>query len=197
MFPYLVVGLGNPGAGYQKNRHNLGFRVIDELARQSIRPCRLDSDENPSLSNAVSFRKTGKAFVAKVKIANYNLILTKPRTYVNRSGEAVLSLLTSNRIPKENILIVCDDLSLPLGNSRLRFKGSSGGHNGLQSVIEVIGSEFARLRLGIGTPGSSSEWADYVLKDFILEEEKKLPEIIDKAVQEIIEVWIPAYHARE
>ena len=124
--------------------------------------------------------------MAKVKIADHNLILVKPRTYVNRSGEAVLSILTRNRIPKENILIVCDDLSLPLGNSRLRFKGSSGGHNGLQSVIEAIGSEFARLRLGIGTPGSSAEWADYVLKDFTPPEEEKLPEIIDKAVQEII-----------
>ena len=177
MFPCLVVGLGNPGAGYQKNRHNLGFRVIDELARR---------DESPSLSDAVSFRKTGKAFVAKVKIADSDLILIKPRTYVNRSGEAVLSLLTRNRIPRENILLVCDDLSLPLGTSRLRFKGSSGGHNGLQSVIEAIGNEFARLRLGIGTPGSSAEWADYVLKDFTPAEEEKLPEIIDKAVEEII-----------
>ncbi|MFH2069369.1 MAG: aminoacyl-tRNA hydrolase [Candidatus Omnitrophota bacterium] len=177
MSPYLVVGLGNPGAGYQKNRHNLGFRVIDKLARR---------DENLSLPGAASFRRTGKAFVAKAKIANRNLILTKPRTYVNRSGEAVLSLLTRNRIPKENILIVCDDLSLPLGKSRLRFKGRSGGHNGLQSVIEAIGNEFARLRLGIGTPGSSAEWADYVLKDFTLEEEEKLPKIIDEAVAEII-----------
>ena len=188
MSPYIVVGLGNPGAGYQKNRHNLGFRVVDELARR---------DESPSLSGAASFRKTSKAFVAKVNIASHNLILVKPRTYVNRSGEAVLSLLTRNRIPKENILIVCDDLSLPLGNARLRFKGSSGGHNGLQSVIETIGSEFARLRLGIGTPGSSAEWADYVLKDFTLEEEEKLPEIIDKAVEEIMGVWIPANYPRE
>jgi len=177
MSTYAVVGLGNPGADYQKNRHNLGFRVVDELARR---------DENPSLSGAASFRKTSKAFVAKVNIANHNLILTKPRTYVNRSGEAVLSLLTRNRIPKENILVVCDDLSLPLGTSRLRFKGSSGGHNGLQSVIAAIGNDFARLRLGIGTPGFSSEWADYVLKDFVLEEEKKLPDIIAQAVQEII-----------
>jgi len=188
MFPYLVVGLGNPGAGYQKNRHNLGFRVMEELARRS---------ENPSLSGAVSFRKTGKAFVAKVKIANSDLILIKPRTYVNRSGEAVLSVLTSNRIPKENILVVCDDLSLPLGKLRLRFQGSSGGHNGLQSIAAAIGNDFARLRLGIGTPGSSSKWADYVLKDFTLEEEEKLPEIIDRAVQEIIKVWIPANYPRE
>ncbi len=177
MSSYLVVGLGNPGAGYQKNRHNLGFRVIDELASR---------DENPSLSGATLFRKSSKAFAAKVSIANRNLILVKPRTYVNRSGEAVLSLLTRGRIPRENILIVCDDLSLPLGKSRLRFKGSSGGHNGLQSVVETIGSGFARLRLGIGNPESSAEWADYVLKDFNPEEEEKLPEIIDKAIEEII-----------
>jgi len=188
---YVVVGLGNPGAGYQKNRHNLGFRVMDELTRRSARPA-FGGNENPSLSGAASFRRTGKSFVAKVNIANHNLILVKPRTYVNRSGEAVLSLLTRNRIPKENILIVCDDLSLPLGTSRLRFKGSSGGHNGLQSIVEAIGIEFARLRLGIGTPGSSSEWADYVLKDFTPAEEEKLPEIIDQAVKEIIEVCIPA-----
>jgi len=188
MSSYLVVGLGNPGAGYRKNRHNLGFRVMDELARR---------DENLSLPGEASFRRTGKAFVAKVRVANRNLLLAKPRTYVNRSGEAVLSLLTRHRIPKENILLVCDDLSLPLGNSRLRFKGSSGGHNGLQSVIETIGSGFARLRLGIGSPESSAEWADYVLQDFTPEEEEKLPEIIDKAIRNIIEVWIPAYHSRE
>ncbi|MCX5642898.1 MAG: aminoacyl-tRNA hydrolase [Candidatus Omnitrophica bacterium] len=181
MSSYLVVGIGNPGANYQKNRHNLGFRVVDELA------CRSIGNENRSGPDTVSFRKTSKAFVAKVSIASHNLILTKPRTYVNRSGEAVLSLLTSNRIPKENILVICDDFSLPLGTLRLRFKGSSGGHNGLQSVIETVGNEFARLRLGIGTPGSSAEWADYVLKDFTPEEEAKLPEIIDKAVKEIIE----------
>ena len=178
MSSYLVVGLGNPGAGYRKNRHNLGFRVIDKL---------ISHDENPSLSGAAPFRKSSKAFAAKVRIANRNLVLAKPRTYVNRSGEAVLSLLTRDRIPKENILIVCDDLSLPLGKSRLRFKGSSGGHNGLQSVIEAIGNGFTRLRLGIGTPESSAEWADYVLQNFNPEEEEKLPEIIDKAVQEIID----------
>ena len=174
---YLVVGLGNPGTGYRKNRHNLGFRVIDQLA------CR---DENHSLAGPPLFRRTAKAFVAKVRIAGHNLILAKPRTYVNRSGEAVLSLLTRARTPKENILLVCDDLALALGTLRMRFKGSSGGHNGLQSVVEAIGSDFARLRLGIGTPGSSAEWADYVLKDFTAEEEEKLPEIIEKAVGEII-----------
>jgi len=165
---FLILGLGNPGKKYAKNRHNLGFRIIDRLAK--------DTD----------FRRTSKALVAKIKIAGKEVLLAKPLTYVNLSGEATLSLLTRYRLKKESLLVVCDDLSLPFGTTRLKNQGSSGGHNGLQSIIEAIGSGFARLRIGIGNPDTSADWSDYVLSNFSPEEEANLPEVLDKAVEEIV-----------
>ncbi|MFH0795534.1 MAG: aminoacyl-tRNA hydrolase [Candidatus Omnitrophota bacterium] len=162
------MGLGNPGKKYEKNRHNSGFRIIDRLAK--------DTD----------FRRTSKALAAKTKIAGKEVLLAKPLTYVNRSGEAALSLLTRYRLKKESLLVVCDDFSLPFGTIRLRIQGSSGGHNGLQSIIETIGSGFARLRIGIGNPTTSADWSNYVLSNFSPEEEKNLPEILDNAVEEIV-----------
>ena len=168
----LIVGLGNPGTAYQKTRHNLGFKVIEALAGCDGRK--------------VLFRRGVRAFLTEKEIGGNRVILAKPRTYVNRSGEAVLSLLSRYRLGKDTLLVICDDLSLPLGALRLRLKGSSGGHNGLQSISDTIGEDFARLRLGIGSPESSAEWADYVLEKFTPEEEKKLPEIIEKAVGEVL-----------
>jgi len=168
----LIVGLGNPGISYQKTRHNLGFRIVDALAGYE--------------GKKALFQRTSKCLVVQKDLAGIKAILAKPRTYVNRSGEAVLDLLNRYHLPKEVLLVVCDDLALPLGTIRLRRKGSSGGHNGLQSIIETIGSDFARLRIGIGAPDTSAQWADYVLEPFTPEEERLLPEIIKRAVAEIL-----------
>ena len=163
---FLLVGLGNPGKEYELTRHNLGFRVIDRLS-------------------SGPFRKSRKSRLARDEVGGRPAILAKPTTYVNLSGEAVLGLLTFYRLSKSNLLVICDDISLPFGKIRFKEKGSSGGHNGLQSIIEAIGPEFPRIRIGIGAPPTSADWADYVLTRFRPEEEKQLPEIIERAAQEV------------
>ncbi len=170
---FLLVGLGNPGEKYNKTRHNLGFRVIDHLASAV------------SKDGTGSYKRVHRSLVDRVEIAEQEILLAKPLTYVNRSGSAVLSIITRHRIPRERILVVCDDISLALGAMRLRRKGSAGGHKGLQSIIDAIGSEFTRLRIGVGPAPVPAGWSDYVLDRFSAEEEAALPEIVAEAVREI------------
>lgn len=155
--PRLVVGLGNPGDRYAGNRHNIGFMVLDLLAGRLGR----------------GFVERGAGYLSTATTGrDDDLVLLKPLTYMNLSGEAVAAWLAEHghRGHPERILVVCDDLALPLGTVRLRGKGSSGGQNGLASIIEHLQSEgFARLRLGVdGTEGSlqPEDWPDYVLADF-------------------------------
>ena len=145
---YLITGLGNPGAKYEHTRHNIGFDVLDALA---------------VASNAV-FREVRHGWGCEIGHKGRRLVLLKPNTFMNLSGKAVAYWMQQERIPLENLLVITDDLSLPVGAIRLRGKGSDGGHNGLKSVQEKLGThKYPRLRFGIGDDFSSGQQVDYVL----------------------------------
>ncbi|MGQ9501668.1 MAG: aminoacyl-tRNA hydrolase [Anaerolineae bacterium] len=149
---WMVVGLGNPGARYAHNRHNVGFHVVDRLAAEA--GLRFDERQNHAL-------------MARGTVEGARVALVKPQTYMNLSGKAVGPLVRFYKIPLERLLVICDDLDLPLGELRLRLKGGSGGHRGLVSVIEHLGSQdFPRLRIGIGRSASAMAPEVYVLQDF-------------------------------
>lgn len=150
--PLLIIGLGNPGRGYRRNRHNIGFQILDALAE----------------SLGARFTRTqANALVTDARLEGIRLILAKPQTYMNNAGQSVGSLARFFRLPAEQILAVHDDLDLPLGALRLRPGGGSGGHRGLGSIVEHLGlAEFPRLRFGIGRPLGAMDPADFVLQDF-------------------------------
>lgn len=166
----LITGLGNPGAYYAGTRHNIGFRVIDRLA---------------SGLYATNWRLKCKALAGSADLSGEKVILAKPQTYMNRSGEAVKALLKWYGLGNFDLLVICDDLDLPPGQLRIRKKGSDGGHQGLKSVIEMIGSkEFVRIRVGIGRPAEPGmDVADWVLGRFSAEEEPVIEQVIEKAAQ--------------
>jgi PTH1 family peptidyl-tRNA hydrolase len=153
---YLLVGLGNIGDEYANTRHNIGFLVADAFA----------------LDRKAEFSSGRYASVAKTSLKGRNFIIIKPTTYMNLSGKAVRYWMTKEDILPENILVVVDDLALPLGSLRLRKKGSDGGHNGLISINEEIGTtDYARLRIGIGDDFAKGRQVDYVLSRWTKEEE--------------------------
>ena len=168
----LVVGLGNPGRQYAMTRHNVGFWCVEHLAEEwSI-----------SMSERRRHAAIGEGEVEGVPVA-----LAKPRTYVNKSGAAVTSLMARYRATAEDLLVVYDDMDLPQGEMRLRPSGSNGGHNGMKSIIEAIGTQgFARLRIGIGRPPMGVDEVDYVLGTMAPEERKKADEVVARAVQAVI-----------
>jgi len=170
----LVVGLGNPGDEYLGTRHNAGFEVLDRLAQ----------------SEGFAFsRKKFSSLTAKGVIEGVDTVLLKPLTYVNESGRAVRGALDYLGISIRELLVVCDDFALSLGRLRFRARGSSGGHNGLKSVAEHLGTEeFARLRMGIGYPGGT-EPADYVLKKFKRSERKRAGLMIEEA-EKAVRFWL-------
>ncbi|WP_299024252.1 aminoacyl-tRNA hydrolase [uncultured Thermanaerothrix sp.] len=169
--PYLLVGLGNPGRVYARNRHNVGFMVIDALARQL---------------NLGTPRLQMKALVLSGSLDGHKVILAKPQTYMNLSGEAVGSLVRYYKIPLAHLLVIHDDLDLPFGVIRLRPGGGAGGHKGLLSIMDRLGTQnFPRLRFGIGRPPGKMDPADYVLQDFGANEQPTLELLIDRAVQAI------------
>ena len=148
----LIVGLGNPGLRYKNTKHNLGFLVIDALSKK------FEIKLNKKRFNAIFGRGN---------INNQSVILAKPLTFMNNSGQAVKALMNRFNIELDDLIIICDDFNLDLGNIRIRKRGSSGGHNGLTSVIEDLGTkDFLRLRVGIGTPPLRGDPAVYVLKKF-------------------------------
>jgi PTH1 family peptidyl-tRNA hydrolase len=165
--PYLIVGLGNPGRDYKKNRHNIGFMVVDEIARKiGIEFTRMQSN----------------AMVTKGDFIDDKIILAKPYSYMNASGQPVRSLVRFYKIPLENLLVIFDDVDLPLGTIRLRPEGSSSGHKGMNSIIQQLGTqEFNRLRVGIGRPPGKMGTPDYVLHDFKQGEIEELPMILERA----------------
>ena len=170
--PFLITGLGNPGRQYAGNRHNVGFMVVSHLAEK------LGETFNRVESNAL---------VAKANHQGMRLILVKPQTYMNGSGSAVRSLLRFYKIPQEQLLVVYDDVDLPLEMLRLRAEGGSGGQKGMQSIIEQLGSEaFSRLRVGIGRPPGRMEAADYVLQNFSKNEQELLELTLKRAVEAIL-----------
>ncbi|MFT4222206.1 aminoacyl-tRNA hydrolase [Dysgonomonas sp.] len=157
---YLIVGLGNIGREYEYTRHNIGFRVLDALAKASN----------------IVFADRRYGFVSELKLKGRTLILLKPSTYMNLSGNAVRYWLNQEKIPIENLLVVVDDLALPFGTLRLKGKGSNAGHNGLGNIQSVLNTqEYARLRFGIGSDFFRGRQVDYVLDNFPDEEEEVLP----------------------
>ena len=187
----LVVGLGNPGKQYEYTRHNLGFRAVDALSNQwRIKLTRhkclslIGEKKLSSVSCRKTFRRTSDILSRSFSLQT--IILAKPLTFVNGSGEAVKALCDWLKIGEEEILVICDDFNLQKGKLRLKKSGSSGGHNGLESIIESLGSEeFPRLRLGIGRPEEDLEPAEYVLQKFGEQEESLVEEMIGRACQAV------------
>ena len=170
---YLLIGLGNPGREYKDNRHNIGFMLIDTLC------VRL---------NARGMKLQSKAIVVSAHFQDRRIILAKPQTYMNLSGQSVQGLLHFYKIPVENLLVSHDDLDLPLGTIRIRPGGGPGGQRGMASTIETLGTrDFPRLRLGIGRPPGRMDPKDYVLQDFSKEDLKVLPEVLNRAAEAVFE----------
>jgi PTH1 family peptidyl-tRNA hydrolase len=172
---YLIAGLGNPGPEYADNRHNVGFRCLERLAE----------------GHGLAFRRRQKrARVASGRIAGHRVVLAKPQTFMNKSGESVSRLARFYKVPLSQLLVVYDDLDLPPGTIRLRPSGGSGGHRGVRSIIHQLGSQdFPRLRIGIGRPPGRMDPADYVLQDVSGEEAIRFDRVLDRAV-EAIETWL-------
>ncbi|API92317.1 peptidyl-tRNA hydrolase [Virgibacillus pantothenticus] len=170
-----IIGLGNPGKKYDRTRHNVGFMVIDELIQRH--QWKLDKSKF-------------KADYTIVQTENEKLMLVKPQTFMNLSGDAVRPLMDYYHIHLENILIIFDDLDLPIGKIRLRQKGGHGGHNGIRSIIEHVGSkDFKRVRIGIGRPDSSLSIIDYVLQTFPKRDTEEVMNSVNKAA-DACEAWV-------
>ena len=169
---YLIIGLGNPGREYRTNRHNIGFMLMDRLAgRLGVTFSRLES----------------KALVTKAEYSGRRIVLAKPQTFMNLSGQAVVSLARFYKIPLENLLVAYDEIDLPFGTIRLRPGGGSAGHNGMASIIERLGTQdYPRMRLGIGRPPGHMDAAAYVLQDFSRADEEALPVFLDCAVDAVL-----------
>jgi PTH1 family peptidyl-tRNA hydrolase len=168
----LLVGLGNPGREYRLNRHNAGFLLLDRLVeRHRLLGCT---------------KRQGKALITTGQIGETPVVLAKPQTYMNLSGEAVSSLVRFYQIPLERLLVVLDDIDLPFGTLRLRAEGGSAGQGGLRSIIQQLGTEaFPRLRLGIGRPPGVKAAANYVLRDFRGEDLEVLDVILTTAAEAV------------
>ncbi len=164
---FLIIGLGNPGREYKDNRHNIGFMLIDRLALKL---------------NARGMKLQAKAIVTSALYEERKIILAKPQTYMNLSGQSVQGLLHFYKVPTENLIIAHDDLDLPFGTIRIRPGGGPGGQKGMASTIELLGTkDFPRLRLGIGRPPGRMDPKNYVLQDFSKEEQKILLDILERA----------------
>lgn len=175
MDKYLIVGLGNPGLEYEMTRHNTGFMVVDELANKL----------------GVTFEDKRYGFVAEASIKGRKVFILKPTTYMNLSGNAVRYWLQKENIEQSRMLVIVDDLSIPLGDFRLKGNGSNGGHNGLGNIQQLIGQQYARLRMGIGADFQQGQQVDWVLGKYDDEDMKTLQPSIDMAV-EIIKSFVLA-----
>ena len=164
---YLIVGLGNIGDEYRNTRHNIGFKILDAFAEASN----------------ISFSTERYGDIARVRVKNKQLILLKPSTYMNLSGNAVRYWKDKENIAVDNILVLVDDIAIPFGAIRLKGRGSDAGHNGLKNIAQMLGTDaYPRLRFGIGNDFPRGCQVDYVLGDFTLDERQKLPTRIDVAI---------------
>lgn len=171
----MIVGLGNPGREYERHRHNVGFQCLDLLASK----------------HGLSFdERRNKAALARGVILGRRVILVRPLTFMNAAGTAVAPVARFFKVLPSDLLVVYDDLDLPLGRIRVRPEGGSGGHNGMKSIIQHLGTQaFPRVRVGIGRPPGRMDPADYVLQDFTPEQEEVMAEVRDRVV-EAIECWL-------
>jgi PTH1 family peptidyl-tRNA hydrolase len=168
---FLIIGLGNPGREYRDTRHNFGFMMIDRIA------VRL---------NARGMKVQSKAIVMDARHGDKKLILAKPQTFMNLSGQSVQGLAHFYRISNENLIILSDDLDLPFGTLRIRASGGPGGQRGLGNILEKLGSkEVPRLRIGIGRPPGRMDPAAYVLQNFSRDEQKSVSEILDRGADAV------------
>ncbi len=168
----LFLGLGNPEKRYEKSRHNLGFRVLDSLAKR--------------LKIKIKTKRY-KSLMGRGRIRRKGIILAQPLTFMNNSGLAAASLVRGLEILQKNLVVVCDDIDLPIGRIRIRRKGGSGGHKGLESINQYLKSnEFPRLRIGIGRPPQGMDPKEYVLKNFTRGENLLVKKAIDKAGEALI-----------
>lgn len=172
---FLIIGLGNPGTAYEQTRHNVGFNIVQSLASRW----------------GAHFKHASHLIgeVAQASFRENKVLMLLPTTFMNSSGDAVRRCVDYFKVPVDHLIVVCDDVALPLGTVRMRSKGSCGGHNGLKSIEEHLHTEhYARLRIGVGGPGSEI-LADYVLGRFSQEESKIIGEAAVKAI-EVLELWI-------
>ena len=169
----VIVGLGNPGRKYSEPRHNIGYRVLEEIARRSS----IEKEESRF-----------DAIIGHIRIGGEKVFLVKPLTYMNLSGKAVQPLMRWFKLDLSDLIVIYDDMDLPPGTLRLRAQGGSGGHKGMASIIERLGSqEFARIRIGIGRP--DDEAIDWVLGKFSPTEQKLMEEVIGQAAA-AVECWV-------
>ena len=168
---YLIAGLGNIGPEYELTRHNIGLLVLDRLAQ----------------AESASFTFNKQAYTTEIKHKGRTLHLIKPTTYMNLSGKAVAYWMQQLKVPRENILVITDDIALPFGKLRMKPKGSSAGHNGLKNIEATLGGQdYPRLRFGIGDNYSKGHQVEYVLNNFSREEMALLPERMDKSIDMIL-----------
>lgn len=165
----IIVGLGNPGPLYERSRHNVGFQVIDRLS---------------AVHHILISTKRFKALLGKGRIDSREIVLIKPMTFMNRSGEAVQKALHFFEADCEDLIVIHDDLDLPLGKLRFKSRGGDGGHLGVRSIIESVGgNQFPRLKIGIGRPPEGVDPATYVLSSFFPDEEPLLRKVVDQATE--------------
>jgi len=168
MKKFLIVGLGNIGEKYDETRHNIGFKILDKLA----------------LNESINFESEKLGAIAKFRFKGRTFILLKPSTYMNLSGKAVKYWLTKEKIPLENLLVICDDLNLTFGAIRLKGKGSDGGHNGLKDIQSTLQTQqYPRFRFGVGAEFSKGRQIDYVMGNWNENEIKELPERLKKSCE--------------
>lgn len=174
----LIVGLGNPGKEYENTRHNVGFLILDKMQNANIK----------SQNDNVKFKMEKKlnAEIVKINIDDEEILLTKPQTFMNLSGEAVQKIVQFYKIKPEDIIVVCDDINLEIGQVRIRKGGSDGGHNGLKSIIAHLGSDFWRIRVGVGKNTIPAE--AYVLQKFPIDEQEAILKTIDKTADLLVEL---------
>lgn len=188
-FSHLIIGLGNPGRQYARNRHNVGFQSVDHLAH---------------LYGIDVKKSRSKALVGDGKIAGYRVLLVKPLTFMNESGQAVAALSRYYKVPAEHLIVVYDDIDLALGKIRVRPGGSSGGHNGIKSLIQHLGQDdFIRIRIGVGRP-LQGDPVDYVLNDFDRDQEpvimrayERVDEIVRCLLSEGVQQTMNIYNGRQ
>ncbi len=171
---HLVVGLGNPGPEYELTRHNMGFLVVDELADRA---------------RAGPWRRACRAEVAEGSLAGRPVVLAKPLTYMNRSGDAVVRLVDRYGVPLDRLVVIHDDLDLPFGALRIRTQGGHGGHKGIRSILGALGTgEFVRVKIGIGRPSGKGDVVDYVLGPFTADEAAELPSVLVRAAEAVLHI---------